>query len=75
MISINDLARAIIQISRRNIGIRNIPGPEGVRGRNSDNRLIEEKLGWAPRQPLRKGLELTYHWIKEQTNAKASTAG
>lgn len=69
MISINDLARTIIQISRRNVGLRNIPGPTGVRGRNSDNRLIERKLGWAPSQPLRAGLERTYVWIEEQVKA------
>ncbi len=66
MISINDLARLIIQISQRNIGISNIPGPQGVRGRNSDNRLIQEQLGWAPRLPLRAGLETTYAWIAAQ---------
>lgn len=66
MISINDLARMIIEISRRNIGIDNISGPTGVRGRNSDNRLINERLGWAPRQPLRAGLESTYAWISAQ---------
>lgn len=66
MISINDLARLIIQISQRNIGISNIPGPQGVRGRNSDNRLIQEQLGWAPRLSLRAGLETTYAWIAAQ---------
>ena len=69
MISINDLARAIVQISQRNVGVRNIPGPTGVRGRNSDNRLIKQKLDWAPTQPLRAGLEQTYGWIAEQVQA------
>lgn len=69
MISINDLARTIIKLSKRNIGIRNIPGPTGVRGRNSDNRLIRQKLGWAPSQPLTKGLEATYAWISKQSAA------
>ena len=72
MISINDLARLIIQISQRNIGINNIPGPQGVRGRNSDNRLIQEKLGWAPRLPLRAGLEATYAWIAAQVRQQAA---
>lgn len=72
MISINDLARAIVQISRRNVGIKNIPGPTGVRGRNSDNRLIKRMLGWAPSQPLRVGLEHTYQWIDQQVKTKAS---
>jgi nucleoside-diphosphate-sugar epimerase len=43
-----------------------VPGPQGVRGRNSDNRLIYEKLGWKPTMPLRKGLEITYRWIEDQ---------
>jgi len=47
-----------------------VPGPLGVRGRNSDNRLIAERLGWAPTQPLRTGLERTYDWIVEQVQAK-----
>lgn len=55
MISINDLAKMVIEISGKSVGIRNVPGPQGVRGRNSDNRLIREKLGWAPEQPLRDG--------------------
>ncbi|MCM8808533.1 MAG: NAD-dependent dehydratase, partial [Candidatus Omnitrophica bacterium] len=42
------------------------PGPQGVRGRNSDNRLIKEKLGWAPSMPLKEGLKITYKWIEEQ---------
>lgn len=71
MISINDLARMIVQVSRRNVGVRNIPGPTGVRGRNSDNRLIKRKLGWAPSQPLRAGIEHTYLWIEQQVKAKA----
>ena len=69
MISINDFARMIIDISGKNIDIKNIPGPEGVRGRNSDNRLILEKVGWAPSQPLRTGMESTFAWIKEQFEA------
>ncbi|MEM6905892.1 MAG: NAD-dependent epimerase/dehydratase family protein [Pseudomonadota bacterium] len=66
MISINDLARMIIGISGKEIDIRNIPGPQGVRGRNSDNRLIRERLGWAPSQSLRVGIEQTYRWIDGQ---------
>jgi GDP-D-mannose 3',5'-epimerase len=66
MISINGLARMVIDIAGKNIGINNIPGPLGVRGRNSDNRLIKERLGWAPNQPLRTGMEVTYRWISEQ---------
>ncbi|MEM3063606.1 MAG: hypothetical protein QW303_08725 [Nitrososphaerota archaeon] len=46
--------------------IKHISGPTGVRGRNSDNKLIKEKLGWAPSQPLKEGLRKTYFWIEEQ---------
>jgi len=66
MITINDLAKMIMEIARKRLTIRHIPGPQGVRGRNSDNKLIKEKLGWAPNYPLRKGLEKTYAWIEEQ---------
>jgi len=63
MIKINDLAKMAIEISGKNISLRNIPGPVGVRGRNSDNRLIREKLDWAPDAPLREGMEKVYAWI------------
>jgi nucleoside-diphosphate-sugar epimerase len=46
-----------------------IPGPLGVRGRNSDNHLICEKLHWAPTRTLREGLEKTYAWIENQVSA------
>lgn len=68
MISINDLASMVIEISKKNIAIKNITGPEGVRGRNSDNTLFKEKMGWAPSQPLYDGIQKTYTWIKEQIN-------
>jgi nucleoside-diphosphate-sugar epimerase len=67
MISINDFAKLIAEISGKNITIKNIKGPEGVRGRNSDNALIQEKLGWAPSHTLREGITKTYHWIAEQS--------
>ena len=66
MISINDLTKLIMDIAKKNVEIKNIPGPEGVRGRNSDNRLISEMLGWKPSDSLRSGLEKTYPWILEQ---------
>ena len=69
MVTINALAQMIIEIAGKKLDIKHITGPLGVRGRNSDNRLIKEKLGWAPDYPLRKGLEITYAWIKEQTEA------
>jgi nucleoside-diphosphate-sugar epimerase len=74
MIAINDLARMVIDISGKNIGIRNIPGPTGVRGRNSDNRLLGQKLGWKPCGALREGMEKTYAWIEEQVRQSAKPA-
>ena len=53
-------------IAEKKLKIKHIAGPLGVRGRNSDNKLIKEKLGWAPDYPLRKGLEKTYPWIEGQ---------
>ena len=70
MISINDFAKMVIDISGKNISIKNIPGPTGVRGRNSDNKLIREKLGWEPSLPLRTGMELTFKWINQQVQQK-----
>jgi len=70
MISINDLAQMIAGFSGKRIEIRNIPGPTGVRGRNSDNRLIRDSLGWAPSRKLADGMRTTYHWIAGQ-NARA----
>jgi GDP-D-mannose 3', 5'-epimerase len=71
MIAINDLAKMVIEIAKgKDITIKNVPGPVGVMGRNSDNRLIKEKLGWAPSQPLRVGMEKTFKWIKKQVAKK-----
>ncbi len=66
MVSINDLAREIIQIAGKRLDIRNIPGPVGVRGRSSHNELIEKMLGWKPQMPLREGLSRLYPWIEMQ---------
>lgn len=68
MISINKLAKMVIELSGKNIAIHNVPGPEGVRGRNSDNRLILERLGWQPEQPLLDGISRTYDWIAAQVD-------
>jgi len=56
----------IIERSGKTLRVCNVAGPEGVRGRNSDKRLIFEKLGWKPEQPLREGLRHTYEWIAAQ---------
>jgi len=66
MVTIDGLAELIMTIAGKKLAIRNIPGPLGVRGRNSDNKLIQEKLHWSPSEPLKKGLEKTYAWIAQQ---------
>jgi nucleoside-diphosphate-sugar epimerase len=70
MLSMNDFAKKIIDISQKELYIKNIPGPTGVNGRTSDNRLILDKLGWQPSLPLSVGLENTYRWIDSQINDK-----
>ena len=69
MISINDLAFLIASIAEKKIEINNIPGPVGVRGRNSDNNLIKKKLSWTPKFNLKLGLEKTYPWILSQVHS------
>jgi len=75
MISLNDLAKMAIDISGKNIKIKNLEGgefikkyghkcPVGVRGRRSDNTLFEKNIGWSPNQKLRKGMEKTFRWIE-----------
>lgn len=66
MITINDLARMAAGFTNKRINIKNVPGPTGVRGRNSDNHLVRETLGWAPSRPLAEGLRKTYEWIAGQ---------
>jgi len=63
IISMNGLARLVANLADKNIEIKNIPGPQGVRGRTSDNTMIKEKLNWAPTQHLHIGLTETYKWI------------
>jgi GDP-D-mannose 3',5'-epimerase len=71
MVTINQLAQRIMGISGKTIRIKHIPGPLGVRGRNSDNRMIGERLGWKPSRSLNEGLEKTYFWIEEQVRETA----
>ena len=77
MVTINDLAKMAIEISGKKIKVNNLGGkdfldkygfncPVGVRGRNSDNRLFKDKVGWEVSMSLRSGMEKTYSWIKEQ---------
>jgi len=70
MVSINQLAGMVMDIAGKKQSIKHIPGPLGVRGRNSDNRLIKEKLGWEPNAPLWDGLSKTYAWISQQVEKK-----
>jgi nucleoside-diphosphate-sugar epimerase len=66
MISINDLVNYVIDISGKMVNIKHIDGPTGVRGRNSNNTLIKEKLNWSPKQPLYDGLIKTFNWINKE---------
>jgi len=85
MVTINQLAQMAIDISEKNINIKNIQGEEffqkygfkcplGVRGRNSDNRLFKEKLGWEVSAPLIDGMKKTYAWIDEMNNKQVLEA-
>ena len=78
MISINNFARMAIEVSNKDLDIYNINGqdfiekyghkcPIGVNGRNSDNTLYEQKIGWKVSQPLIEGMKKTYEWINKQT--------
>jgi len=69
IISINDLALMVAKIAEKEISLKHIEGPQGVRGRNSDNTLIFEKLGWRPSGSLYDGMVKTFHWINQQVNA------
>jgi nucleoside-diphosphate-sugar epimerase len=68
MVTINQLAEMAINLSGKQITIKNVPGPLGVRGRNSDNRLYKEKMGWEVSTPLIEGLSETFNWINKQVN-------
>src|SRR5690606_13586265 len=72
-VSINQLAQRVMRIAGKRLRLRHVPGPVGVRGRNSDNRLIDRRLAWRPTAPLAAGLERTYAWIERQV-ALASTS-
>jgi len=71
MVSINGLATMIMKIAGKRLSFEHVTGPLGVRGRNSDNSLIEKQLGWRPTEPLAKGLEQTYPWILAQVHIAA----
>jgi nucleoside-diphosphate-sugar epimerase len=75
MVSINGLAAMIAKIANKGVRLRHVPGPLGVRGRNSDNVLIARKLGWQPSAPLSRGLEKTYRWIAAQVSVAKQRSG
>jgi len=66
MVTINQLADMAMEIAGKKLNLNHVPGPLCVRGRNSDNNLIYEKLGWRPSRPLKEGMEKTYAWIEKQ---------
>jgi GDP-D-mannose 3', 5'-epimerase len=74
MVTINQLVDVVCDIAGKRLHKNHIPGPTGVRGRNSDNKLIESKLGWKPSATLRSGLEKTYEWIERQARSNSHAA-
>ena len=74
MVSINDIVGLICDIEQVSVTLKHIPGPEGVRGRNSDNTLIKEVLNWAPSTTLSQGLRSTYKFVKSELE-KEKTSG
>jgi len=74
MVSMNQMHELACSFESKKLAINHIKGPEGVRGRNSDNTLIKEKLGWAPDTSLAVGLRKTYDWIKKQIDAETAAA-
>lgn len=70
MVSINQLAKMTMKIAGKNMSIKHIPGPLGVKGRNSDNNLIKKELNWAPNYPLLEGMKKTFEWINKQVQQK-----
>jgi nucleoside-diphosphate-sugar epimerase len=73
MVTINELARIIMDIAGKELTIKHVDGPEGVRGRNSDNSRLREALGWEPAIDLEEGLEETYRWIEAQIGHRRLT--
>jgi len=72
MVSINQLADMIANIAGVRLNKKHIPGPQGVRGRNSDNARLKEVLQWEPQVSLEEGLKRTYAWIAQQVRELAS---
>ena len=76
MVTVNELARIIVEVSGKDgITLRHVDGPQGVRGRSSDNRRLREVLGWEPSVTLHEGLEPTYRWIEAGDLPEAALVG
>ena len=73
MVTVNELANMIANIAGIRINIKHVSGPEGVRGRNSDNTRLRQVLGWEPEISLEDGLSRTYSWIESQVRRKAES--
>jgi GDP-D-mannose 3',5'-epimerase len=73
MVSMNQMAELALSFDNKKVPIKHIPGPEGVRGRNSDNTLIKQTLGWAPDTTLADGLKRLYFWIKDKIEEERKT--
>ena len=75
LISINDMVDLVARIAKVKVVKKHVPGPQGVRGRNSDNTRLRQVLKWEPRVPLERGLAKTYAWIEGQVAAKLAAEG
>ena len=75
MIDMNNFAKLAMSFEGKDLPIKHIPGPQGVRGRNSDNTMIKARLGWAPSISLHTGLKKTHSWIKSQIEAEIKAGG
>jgi nucleoside-diphosphate-sugar epimerase len=75
MVTINQLVDIAAKVAGKSINKNHISGPLGVRGRNSDNNLIRDVLGWDYKQTLEVGIEKTYKWISDQLKERALATG
>jgi GDP-D-mannose 3',5'-epimerase len=73
MVSMNEMADIVMGLADRKLPIKHIPGPEGVRGRNSHNEVIKDVLGWEPTMKLKDGLKITMDWIKSKLDEEKAS--
>ncbi len=74
MVSINGFAETIIGVSGKQLSLQHVEGPVGVMGRNSDNALATEKMGWMPKVSLKEGISKTFFWISNEMKSAASNS-